>query len=200
MDQDQQTALFEYCLRAGDSSLVLGHRLSEWCGHGPILEEDIAMTNIALDLVGQARNWLTYAAELEGKGRTEDDLAFLRDSMKFRNALLTEQPNGDFAMTIVRQYLYAVFSYLLYRELSNSKDATIAAIAQKSIKEVTYHVRHSAEWVLRLGDGTEESHRRIQDAVNALWMYTDDLFETTAEDQALAQQGFVADISRLRPE
>lgn len=195
-----KTALFEYCLRIGDSSLVLGHRVSEWCGHGPILEEDIALTNMALDLIGQSRNWLSYAAELENKGRTEDDLAYLRDDMDFRNALLTEQPNGDFALTITRQYLYSVFSYLLYLELSSVKDHMITGIAQKSLKEISYHTRHCSEWMLRLGDGTEESHQRMQNALAALWPFTDDLFETIPSDKPLIDQGLITDLSKIKSE
>ena len=138
-----QQALFEYCLRMGDTSLILGQRLAEWCGHGPILEEDIAMSNISLDLVGQARTILTYAGVVEGKKRTEDDIAYQRDARQYRNVLLAEQPNGDFAMTMVRQLLISVYQYHLYKELSNSKDETLAGFAAKSLKEVTYHVRHA---------------------------------------------------------
>src|SRR6266404_5191657 len=167
--------LFEYCLRLADTPLILGQRLGEWCGHGPILEEDIALTNISLDLFGQARALLTYAGEVEGKGRSEDDLAYFRDEREFRNLLLAEQPNGDYAQTILRQLLLSAYHYFLYEELSSSKDATIAAIAAKSLKEVTYHLRHSSQWVIRLGNGTEESHRRMLNAVDELWMFTDDM-------------------------
>ena len=142
-------AKFEYLLRLGDSSLIIGHRLSEWCGHGPILEEDIALTNIALDFVGNATSLLTYAGEVEGKGRTADDLAYMRNEREFRNLLLTEQPNGDYACTIARQFLYDVYTFFLYEELKISKDETIAAIAVKSHKEITYHLRHTTEWMYR---------------------------------------------------
>ena len=194
----KQEALFEYCLRLGDNSLVIGHRLSEWCGHGPILEEDIAMINIALDLVGQSRMMLQYAAEVEGKGRTEDDLAYLRDVLHFRNSLLTEQPNGDFAVTMMRQLFITAFNYHLYEALKSSKDETIAAFGEKSLKEVTYHLRHCGEWIVRLGDGTEESHDRAQSALDDLWMFTGDLFETTEGDQLLIKEGIAADLSGIR--
>lgn len=194
----QQEALFEYCLRLGDSSLILSHRLSEWSGHGPVLEEDLAMTNIALDLVGQARTLLTYAGQIEGKGRSEDDLAYFRNDQQFRNALLVEQPNGDFAVTIARQFYYNAFAYLLYTELQKSTDATLAGVAAKSIKETTYHLRHCSEWVIRLGDGTEESHNRMQDGLNRLWMFTEDLFATTEGDQLLIKAGIAADTAPLK--
>ncbi|MBT5402428.1 MAG: phenylacetate-CoA oxygenase subunit PaaC, partial [Crocinitomicaceae bacterium] len=162
-------ALFEYCLRIGDNSLVVGHRVSEWCGHGPILEEDIALTNIALDLVGQSRTLLTYAGAVEGKGRTEDDLAYLRQVVDYRNCLLAEQENGDFAKTIVRQFLFDSYNVLLLEELQHSADATLAAYAVKSLKEATYRVRHSSEWMIRLGDGTAERKQRTQTALDELW-------------------------------
>jgi len=191
---NQQEALFEYCLRLGDTSLILGQRISEWCGHAPYLEEDIAMSNIALDLIGQSRIILSYAAEVEGKGKDEDVLAFHRDARQYRNLLLAEQPNGDFAMTIGRQYLLSVFNFYLYSHLSKSKDVTIAAFAAKSLKEVAYHVRHSADWVLRLGDGTGESHRRMQDAINDLWYFTADLFDADETDHMLTEAGIAADL------
>lgn len=191
-------ALFEYCLRLGDTSLILGQRLSEWCGHAPILEEDIAMSNIALDLIGQSRIILTYAGQVEGKGRTEDTLAYFRDARQFRNLQLVEQPNGDFAMTITRQFLISVFNYHLYSQLSTSKDESIAAFAAKSLKEVAYHVRHSNDWMLRLGDGTAESHRRAQDALNDLWYFVDDMFQSDAVDETLLQQGIAADMKEVR--
>jgi ring-1,2-phenylacetyl-CoA epoxidase subunit PaaC len=194
----KQQALFEYCLRLGDNSLVLGHRLSEWCGHGPILEEDIAMINIALDLVGQSRTMLQYAAEVEGKGRSEDDLAYLRDVMDFRNCLMAEQPNGDFAVTMMRQLLITALNYHLYEALTSSKDATVAAFAEKSLKEVNYHLRHCGEWIVRLGDGTEESHERAQTALDDLWMFTSDLFETTEGDELLIKEGIAADMKTIR--
>jgi len=195
---EKQQALFEYCLRMGDNSLILGHRLSEWCGHGPILEEDIAMTNISLDLIGQTRTLLSYAADIEGKGRTEDDLAFLRDEMDFRNFLIVEQTNGDFAKTILRQLFYTAFSYHFYDRLKNSKDSTLAAIAEKSIKEVTYHLRHCSEWVIRLGDGTEESHRRMNEAIEDLWMFTGDMFAMDGTDELLIKEGIGVDLNEVK--
>ncbi len=182
-------ALFEYCLRLGDTSLVLGQRLSEWCGHGPMLEEDIAMANMALDLIGQSRILLTYAGEVEGKGRTEDSLAYGRDAWEFRNVLLAEQPNGDFASTMVRHYLVSVYNYHLYSALTKSADDTIRGFAQKALKELAYHVRHAGDWMLRLGDGTEESHGRAQQAVDDLWIFTDDLFYTDTVEETLSKSG-----------
>ena len=195
---NSKDALFEYCLRLGDTSLILGHRLSEWCGHGPILEEDIAMANISLDLIGQARMILSYAGEIENKGRTEDDLAYHRDAMQFRNVLLAEQPNGDFGFTMTRQFFVSVYNFYLYDALKKSKDKTIAAFAEKSLKEVAYHVRHSSDWMLRLGDGTEESHTRIRDAVNDLWIFTDDLFQANAVDELLLKEGVAADLDVIK--
>ena len=193
-----QQAKFEYLLRLGDSSLIIGHRLSEWCGHGPILEEDIALINIALDFVGNATSLLTYAAQMEGKGRSEDDLAYLRNERDYRNLLLTEQPNGDYASTIARQFLYDVYTYFLYEELKNSKDETIAAIAVKSHKEITYHLRHSTEWMYRLGDGTDESHERLQNGLNELWMFTSDLFDMDAIDELLIKEGIAPDLNKIK--
>ena len=182
-------SLFEYILRLGDNSLILGHRLSEWCGHGPELEEDIALTNISLDLIGQATNFLEYASVLDENGRTADDLAYLRDISDFRCAALLQQPNGDFAQTIVRQYCFDQYQYILLEALVESKDEHLAAIAAKSIKEVSYHLRHSSEWVLRLGQGTEESHKRMQDAIHKLWKFTGDLFEQLESDEVLIAEG-----------
>jgi ring-1,2-phenylacetyl-CoA epoxidase subunit PaaC len=194
----REKALFEYCLRLGDNSLVLGHRLSEWCGHGPVLEQDIALTNVALDLVGQATLFLEYASELEANGRTADDLAFLRDAIEFRNALLTEQPNGDFGATILRQFLFDTHHFFFFQELKGSKDERLAAIAEKSLKEITYHLRHSGEWVVRLGDGTEESHKRMQNALNDLWTYTGDLFSMGEADEMLIREGIAVDQNEIR--
>jgi ring-1,2-phenylacetyl-CoA epoxidase subunit PaaC len=191
-------ATFQYLLRLGDSSLIIGHRLSEWCGHGPILEEDIALTNIALDFVGNATAILTYAAQVEDKGRTEDDLAFMRNERAFRNLLLTEQPNGDYAQTIARQFLFDAYMYFLYEELKNSKDETLAALATKAHKEITYHLRHTTEWMYRLGDGTEESHERIQIGLNALWMYTPDLFDMDEVDMLLIKEGIAPDLTLVK--
>lgn len=186
-------ALFEYCLRIGDNSLVLGHRVSEWCGHGPILEEDIALTNIALDLVGQSRTLLTYAGDIEGKGRTEDDLAYLRQVVDYRNCLLAEQENGDFARTIVRQFLFDSYNALFLEELQNSADETLAAYATKSLKEAAYHVRHSSEWMIRLGDGTAESKKRTQAALDELWMYSGELFEMDETEKTLQKANIAPD-------
>ncbi len=172
------SALFEYLLRLGDNCLVLSQRLGEWCGHGPVLEEDIALTNVALDLLGQARFWLSYAGEVEGLGRDEDQLAFLRDAGEFRNVLLVEQPNGDYGMTTARQFYFDTWHYLLLQKLRHSSDSRIAGIAEKALKEVTYHRERSTDWVIRLGDGTAESHERMQAAIDDLWMYTGELFET----------------------
>ena len=191
-------ATVEYLLRLGDSSLIIGHRLSEWCGHGPILEEDIALTNIALDFVGNATAILTYAAQLEGKGRTEDDLAFMRNEREFRNLLLTEQPNGDYATTIARQFLFDCYMYFLYDALKTSKDETIAALALKAHKEITYHLRHTTEWMYRLGDGTTESHERLQTGINGLWMYTSDLFDMDVVDALLIKEGIVPDLTSIK--
>ena len=195
---NQQEALFDYCLRAGDNCLILGQRLGEWCGHGPILEEDIAMTNIALDLIGQARTLLTYAGNVEGKNRTEDDLAYLRSEREFKNCLLVEQPNGHFGDTLARQFYFSTFYYYFLEALADSKDDTLAAFAQKFIKEATYHLRHTAEWVVRLGDGTEESHRKIQQSLQDLWAYTGELFEMDEVDHSLVETGIAVDLSKVK--
>ncbi len=192
-------ALFHYALRMGDNSLILGHRLSEWCGHGPILEQDIALINVALDLIGQSRSYLSYAGDLEGEGRSEDDLAYLRREREFRNVLLTELPNGDFGRTLVRQFLFDVFHYLQLEELKGSSDEQLAAIATKSLKEVTYHLRYSSEWMIRLGDGTEESHRRVQEPLNDLWSYTGEMFEMDEVDETLVGVGIAPDLASLKP-
>ncbi|MFT5859755.1 MAG: ring-1,2-phenylacetyl-CoA epoxidase subunit PaaC [Flavobacteriaceae bacterium] len=193
-------SLFEYLIRLGDDSLILGHRLSEWCGHGPVLEEDIAMTNIALDLVGQATNILKYAGEVEGEGRDEDALAFLRFDRDYKNLLLVEQPNGDFGMTILRQFLFDAFRKPLFEALSKSSDFQLAAIAEKSLKETKYHLKHSAEWVIRLGDGTDESKGRIQASLDTLWRYTDEMFFENSVDKELASQEIAADLSSIKLE
>jgi len=192
-------ARFEYLLRLGDTSLVLGHRLSEWCGHGPAVEEDMALTNIALDLIGQARLLLTHAGEVEGAGRSEDDLAYLRDVLDYRNLLLVERPNGDFAVTIARQFLFDAFHVDLMKRLTESTDERLAAIAAKSLKEVTYHLRHSSEWVIRLGDGTDESHARMQAAIDDLWMYTGEMFAMDEVDEAMVAAGVGVDLAALKP-
>lgn len=179
----------DYVLQLGDNALILSHRLSEWCGHGPVLEQDIALTNIALDLLGQARMLLSYAAELEGRGRSEDDIAYFRDAHQFHNVLLVEQPNQDWAYTIMRQFFFDVFQYHNYQALRSSRDERLAAIAEKSLKEVTYHLRYSSEWVLRLGDGTEISHQKMQAALNDLWPFSGELTTPSAADQAAYEVG-----------
>ncbi|MDH3589626.1 MAG: phenylacetate-CoA oxygenase subunit PaaC [Gammaproteobacteria bacterium] len=181
--------LFEYLLRLGDNALVLGQQLSKWVGHGPELEEEMAMANFALDYVGQARMFFSYAAEIEGRGRSEDDIAFLRDCGEFRNFLLIEQRNGDFAQTIARQFLFESFYQFQLDGLSRSTDKRIAEIAARVIKEINYHLRHMRQWVLRLGDGTEESHRRLQHAFDYLWRYTGELFEADDIDVWAVQHG-----------
>jgi ring-1,2-phenylacetyl-CoA epoxidase subunit PaaC len=198
----------EYLLRLGDSALVLGQRLAEWCGHGPVLEEDIAMANVALDLVGQARLLLTHAGRVEGRGRDEDQLAFLRDVPDFRNATLAELPSsgvaaahaesGDYAIAVVRNCLFSAYQCELWRALSGSTDAELAAIAAKSLKESRYHFRHAADWTIRFGDGTDESHARAQAALEALWPYTHELFETDAVEQAVARHGIGVESATLR--
>jgi len=169
-------ALLTYTLHLADNSLILGQRNAEWCGHGPVLEQDIAITNISLDLIGQARSFYQYAAELKADGSTEDSLAYLRTEREFKNCLLVEQPNGDWAQTILRQFLFSSYQFFLYKQLQNNTDERLAAIAEKSLKEVTYHLRWSSEWVIRLGDGTKESNGRIRKAIEELWRYTGELF------------------------
>jgi ring-1,2-phenylacetyl-CoA epoxidase subunit PaaC len=192
--------LVDYTLRLADSALILGHRLSEWIGHAPLLEEELALGNIALDLIGEARALYAYAGTVEGKGRDEDALAFLRDAGEFRNLLLVEQPNGDFAVTIVRQLFYSAFAYPFWRALAQSSDATLAAIGAKAEKEAAYHLRHAGEWLIRLGDGTAESHRRAQAALDELWPYAGELFESDAVEHTLIAQGIAVDPAALRPE
>ena len=189
---------FEYLLRLGDNALVLSQRLSEWVGKGPALEEDMALTNTALDLLGQARLWYGYAAEVEGAGRSEDQIAYLRDSHEFRNLLLVERPNGSYADTLMRQYLFDGWHLLLLGQLKRSSDEKIAAIADKSLKEVTYHLRRSSDLVVRLGDGTDESHRRMQGALDDLWMYTGEMFTADGVDEVLDAQGVVPNAASLR--
>ena len=184
-----EEAIFEYLLRLGDDRLVLGHRLSEWCGHGPILEEDIALANVALDLIGQATHFLQLAGQVEGQGRDEDALAYFRDAIDYRNVNLVELPNGDFGRTIVRQFLFDAWSVLLLDGLQRAAHTKLAGIAAKAYKEARYHVRHSGEWVLRLGDGTDESHRRVQTALDELWPYTGELFAADEVDRLLAGAG-----------
>jgi ring-1,2-phenylacetyl-CoA epoxidase subunit PaaC len=190
--------LARYVLQRADDALVLGHRLSEWCGHAPLLEEDIALANIGLDLIGQARALYAYAGEAEGAGHDEDQLAYLRDAGAYGNLLLVEQPNGDFAVTMVRQLLYSAFADPYWRAMTRSADPTLAAIAAKAEKESAYHLRHAAEWTIRLGDGTAESHRRAQDALDALWMYAGEPFAPDAAEQGLVRGGIAADARELR--
>ena len=193
--------LFQYLLRLGDSPLIFAQRLGEWVGHGPILEEDIAATNVGLDLLGQARLWLAYAGEVEGRfaphRRSEDELAYMRESGEFRNLLLAEQPNGNFADTIGRQFLFDAWHLPLLGALACSRDARIAEIAAKAAKEVTYHVERSGDWVIRLGDGTDESHVKMQSAINDLWMYTGEMFTADTIELALIEAGIAADVRTL---
>lgn len=193
------TSLFQYTLRLADTALILGHRLSEWVGHSPVLEEDLAFGNMGLDLIGQARSLYTYAGSLEGKGRDEDALAYLRDATGYRNVLLAEQPNGDFAATMVRQLLYSTFAHAHFGAFAKSKDQTLAAIAAKAVKEMAYHQRHSSEWVIRLGDGTDASRERAQAALAELWHYVGELFEVDPIDRGLIECGIAPDPSALRP-
>ncbi len=190
--------LFKYTLRLADNALVLGQRLSEWTGHGPFLEEDLALTNIALDTFGTATSLLEYASRVEGADRNEDSLAYFRNEREFYNTLLVEQANGDYAKTIVRQVLVDAFNVLLYAELSKSKDETLSGIAQKAIKEVTYHYRHTSSWVIRFGDGTEESHTKAQEALNELWRFTGELFEMDEVEEELIKKGIAVDLKTLQ--
>jgi len=188
----------QYLLRLGDTALVLGHRLSEWCAKAPFLEEELALANMALDLIGQARALLKHAAGIEGRGRSEDELAYLRDAHEFRNVLLAEQPNGDFAQTMARHLFYAAFAEPHWALLKSSRDAELAGIAAKAEKETAYHLRHASEWVIRLGDGTAESKRRMELAIADLWPFTGELFETDAVDAAMLDAGIAADVSQTR--
>ncbi len=190
--------LFTYALRLGDNALILGHRLAENCSNGPYLEEDISITNTALDLLGQAEAFLKYAAQVEEAGRTEDDLAYKRPEIEFYNFQLTEQPNGDFAHLQVRQFFMDVFNFCLYSQLKNSKDQTLAAIAAKSLKEVTYHLRRSSEWMIRLGKGTQESKQRLQTAIDNLWQFTHELFIADQIDEALLKEGIAANLDEVK--
>jgi ring-1,2-phenylacetyl-CoA epoxidase subunit PaaC len=198
--QVTETPLVLYALRRADDALILGHRLSEWCGHAPAMEEDMALANMGLDLLGQARELYSYAAKVEGNGNDEDKFAYLRDVRQYRNLLLLEQPNGDFARTMVRQFFYAAFADLYWRAMMKSGDATLAAIAAKSEKESAYHLRHSSEWMVRLGDGTEESHRRAQTAVDDLWAYTGEMFQVDESERALIDRGVAVDPATLQPQ
>jgi len=190
--------LLEYILHLADDALILGHRNSEWTGHGPILEQDIALSNIALDLLGQARNFYQYAANIQLKGSTEDSFAYHRNEREFKNALLVELPNGDWGKTILRQFLFSAYQFFLYGRLKATQDSTIAAIAEKSLKEVTYHLRWSSEWVIRLGDGTEESHKRMQIALDQLWPYTGELFIPSSYEITAAKENYGTDTTLLK--
>ncbi len=193
-----ESPLVLYALRRGDDALILGHRLSEWCGHAPMLEEDMALANIGLDLIGQARELYSYAGVAEGAGRDEDAYAYLRDVRQYRNLLLVEQPNGDFARTMVRQFFYSAFADPYWRAMMRSQDATLAAIAAKSEKESAYHLRHASEWIIRLGDGTDESHRRARSAVDDLWSFTGEMFAVDPDENELIEQGIAMDPASLR--
>ena len=190
--------LYKYILGIADNSLILGQRLGELCGHGPSLETDIACTNISLDLFGQVRSYYQYAAKIIGDGRSEDDIAMLRKEREYVNVLLVEQPNTDFAYTIGRQFLFDVYHFLFLKELQKSHDLTLSVIAIKSIKEVSYHQRFSSDWVKRLGDGTAESHQRMQDAIDSLWTYTDELFHQTEADKIIISEGIGVDVTVLK--
>lgn len=197
---NKQEAIYKYALRLGDNSLVLGHRLAELCSKGPILEEDLALTNMALDHIGRAQAMLGYAATVEGQNKTADDLAYKRAERSFYNNLIAELPDKDFAATIARQLMVSSFEYFLYTELLKSKDETIAAIAGKAIKEVRYHLAHSSDWTCRLGEGTDLSHEKMQRALNDIWMFTDELFEMDEVDALLIKEGIAFDLSALKPQ
>ena len=194
------TNLYQYILGIADNNLILGQRLGELCGHGPTLETDIACTNISLDLLGQVRSYYQYAAQIAGDDRNEDTIAMLRPEREYLNTLLVEQPNTDFAYIMARQFLFDVFHYLFLNKLQNSKDLTLAAIATKALKEVSYHIRFSSDWIKRLGDGTKESHERMQNAINDLWTYTDELFHQTEADREMITQGIGVDTTLLKNE
>jgi ring-1,2-phenylacetyl-CoA epoxidase subunit PaaC len=193
-----KTNLINYALHLADTTLILSHRNSEWCGHGPILEQDIALTNIALDLLGQARNFYQYAAELMGEGFDEDKLAYLRHPSEFKNHLLVEQPNGDWAITILRQFYFSCFQYYFYNELKNSSDQQLTAIANKALKEVTYHLRWSSEWVIRLGDGTQESNNRMQNAIEILKEFSDEFFAMADYETALLKDAVSINVKDIK--
>lgn len=191
-------ALINYILRLADTNFILGQRLSEWCGHGPILEEDIALANIGLDKLGLASSLYKYAATVDGKGYDEDHYAFMRPEREFMNQLLVEQPNGDYAVTMVRELFNDAFDFYFLTELQKSKDATLAALAAKSLKEVTYQLRHCSEWVIRFGDGTEESHKRAQAAIQELWRFTGEYFEMNEVDEVLIKAGIGVDLNAIK--
>lgn len=190
--------LVKYAAQLGDNGLIIGHRMSEWCYKAPTLEMEMALMNCALDLIGQARELYSYGAEVEGTGKTEDDFAYLRDEVDYRNLLLTEMPNGDWGYTIVRLFYFSAFTKLFYDALSRSSDETLAAIGAKSLKEVTYHLRFSSEWLIRLGDGTDESHARAQKSVNDLWAFTGEMFTPNEVETALLKDGISVDVAALK--
>lgn len=192
--------LYNYILGIADNSLILGQRLGELCGHGPNLETDIALTNISLDLLGQTRSYYQYAAQIAGEGKTEDDIAFLRIERNYKNVLLVEQPNTHFGFVLGRQFLFDVYHLLLMEQLQSSSDETLVAIAKKGIKEVSYHERFSSDWVKRLGDGTQESNEKMQEAIDGLWRYTDELFQLTEADKVMVSEGIGVDVSFLKDE
>ncbi len=194
----EQQALYKYTLSLGDNALIQSYRLSEWCSHAPILEEDLALTNFALDMTGRAQMLLTYAAQVDGNGKTDDDLAYRRKERDFYNHLIMELPNGDFAFTMARLLLTSAYEFYFFTELKHSDDKTLAGIAVKTVKEVKYHMAHATGWVLRLGDGTAESHNRIQDAVNELWQYTGELFETNSADALLRDKNIAVDLLSVK--
>lgn len=198
IDHQFDSALFSYILGTGDDLLILGHRLSEWCGYAPIVEEDIALGNIALDCIGQASALLQLAAEVEGNSRTEDDLAYFRDAIQYKNLLITELPKGDFAFTIMRQSLFDTFYFYLLEDLQSSSFTKLAGIAGKSLKEIKYHLRHTNEWIIRLGNGTEVSHERTQRALDDIWMYTGEMFLLQESDLELINNGFIPDYSKIK--
>ncbi len=200
MAEVDKQALLQFLLRMGDNSLILGHRVSEWCGHAPVLEEDIALANTALDLIGQTQLWLGYAAEVQGEGKSADDLAFLRDAWEFRNVLLVEMPNGDFGQTLMRQFLFDAWHSIFLGRLLKSSDKTVAAIAEKASKEVAYHLERSADTVVGLGDGTAESHERMQAALNYLWPYIGEMFDSDDIDATMVAAGVAVDPASLRDE
>ena len=193
-----QEALYNYCLRLGDDALILGHRLSELCSKAAFIEEDLALTNISLDMIGRAESLLKYAGEVEGKGNSSDDIVYRSAEINYQNHLLVEQDNGDFAHTITRQLFQSSFEYFLFSELEKSKDSTLAGIASKSIKEIKYHLQHATDWTIRLGDGTDESKQRMQKAINDLWMYTGELFEMDEVENTLLKSGIIADFIPIK--
>src|SRR5699024_8552119 len=195
---NKNTALFEYLLRLADDRLILGHRLSEWCGHGPVLEEDIALANIALDYIGHAASLYEYAAVIEGEGRHRDELVYFRNDVEYKNLKITELPKGDFGFTIARQFLFSAFSYFLHQQLTEVADKQLSGMASKHLKEVKYHLRHSKQWVLRLGDGTDESRERIQNAFEELWTYTGELFYQNEIDEFLQEKELAADSATFK--